>query len=517
MSNGTISDPTDNIAVTIDAGRTRLVSIAQFGVRQNHITLLFGESGIGKSLLAKCMYGILDPDVLRIRVNDLSYREYCRQDHVRALQRNSFFVFQEPSSHLHPLLSVEHQLREGSLSRTRHEEQILGELWGGSGRGVREILPVYPKPHRPSGGEKQRILLAMAFKKIDRYLEESPDPAPALFVFDEPTGSLDNRYRDIVLSMVMTRYEQRPFTVLLITHDYSMISVMEQFARRHPHAVRFRELVRREKGDLEVVDFLPQTYTKWLEEQKVRRNMAASAPSGKPLLEVDTPVEVFGHQLVISDDPAGDHPCPLRIFPGTLVYLKAPSGTGKTTLVKMMMGLIQGRRLHARVSDLLFREGTPRRFWKRHVWGKRMSLVFQHADEALNPVATVREVFQGLPSRKAVSDDMIRRTLRLLFDEPTETFLRRKISALSGGQKQRLNLLRSLYLDTDLLIVDEPLNGLDFNSSTKVIALLQDRRTRGKSVLIISHNEEIFDTQVSPGHVYYLHATPVKRRKSPQQ
>ncbi len=427
-------------------------------------------------------------------------------------------MFQEPSCHLHPLLTVEHQLREGSLSQTRHEAPILDELWGESGRGVREILPVYPKPHRPSGGEKQRILLAMAFKKIDRYLEESPDAAPALFVFDEPTGSLDNRYRDIVLSMVMSRFEQRPFTVLLITHDYSMISVMGPLAHRNPHAVRFSELVRRERGDLEVVDFLPQTYTKWLEEQKVHRSMAAPVPSGRPLLEIDTPLEVFGHQLVISDDPAGEHPCPLRIFPGTLVYLKAPSGTGKTTLVKMIMGLIQGRRLRARVSDLPLREGTPRRFWKRHVWGKRMSLVFQHADEALNPVATVREVFQGLPSRESVSDDLIRRTLRTLFDEsPSETFLRRKISALSGGQKQRLNLLRSLYLDTDLLIVDEPLNGLDFNSSTKVISLLQDRRMRGKSVLVISHNEEIFDTQVSPGQVYYLHAIPVKRRKSPQQ
>ncbi|MDH3252792.1 MAG: ATP-binding cassette domain-containing protein, partial [Ignavibacteria bacterium] len=257
----------NTVAITIDADHTQLVSIPEFGIQDDHITLLFGESGIGKSLIAKCIYGILDPNELRIRVDGMPYREYCRQEHVRAVKRNSFFVFQEPSTHLNPLLPVGYQLREGSLSGKKHEGAVLEELWGASGRGFRQILPVYPKPHRPSGGEKQRILLAMAFKKIDRYLEESTESDPAVFVFDEPTGSLDNTYRDIVLSMLMARYERRPFTVLLITHDYSMISMVGQFSRRNPSSIAFKELVRYQ-GGLVVQDFLPETYTQWLGEQQ---------------------------------------------------------------------------------------------------------------------------------------------------------------------------------------------------------------------------------------------------------
>lgn len=83
------------------------------------------------------------------------------------------------------------------------------------------------------------------------------------------------------------------------------------------------------------------------------------------------------------------------------------------------------------------------------------------------------------------------------------------MGTLSGGQKQRLNLLRSLLLDADLLILDEPLNGLDFTSMQRVLKLLQERMEEGKSLLLISHNEEIFDALVPPENVYYLSALPL--------
>jgi len=331
--------------------------------------------------------------------------------------------------------------------------------------------------------------------------------SPSLFVFDEPTGSLDNRYRDIVLSMVLERYERSPFTVLLITHDYSMISVLNAFARRSPSSIVFRELVRHPQG-LDVREFLPETYTRWLQAQRKHRD-SAIVPEGHPILEMESHTSVFGYRLTISSDREGRRPCPLRVHAGSLVYLKAPSGTGKTTLVKMICGLIDADAFTMRVNGATLTAATSRKVWREQIWGKSISLVFQHADEALNPRSTIREVFQGLPPHGRVTDGAIHETLQQLFDEPvTEVLLNRRVSSLSGGQKQRLNLLRSLYLDTDLLIVDEPLNGLDFASATKVVAMIRDRQLRGKSVLIISHNEEIFDTQVSPDRIYYLNAVP---------
>jgi putative ABC transport system ATP-binding protein len=101
--------------------------------------------------------------------------------------------------------------------------------------------------------------------------------------------------------------------------------------------------------------------------------------------------------------------------------------------------------------------------------------------------------------------DWVRRTLHELFEpDMADEILEREVSNLSGGQKQRLNLLRGLSLETGLIILDEPLNGLDFESSIRVLDLLRERQQRGNSILVISHNEEIFDSQVGDEGIYYL-------------
>ena len=92
-----------------------------------------------------------------------------------------------------------------------------------------------------------------------------------------------------------------------------------------------------------------------------------------------------------------------------------------------------------------------------------------------------------------------------LFDKGiTEEFLQKKVGFLSGGQKQRLNLLRTLIMDTDLIVLDEPLNGLDFISIKRVLNILEAKRKQGSAFLLISHNEEIFDSFVDEEHIYYL-------------
>jgi ABC-type dipeptide/oligopeptide/nickel transport system ATPase subunit len=133
-------------------------------------------------------------------------------------------------------------------------------------------------------------------------------------------------------------------------------------------------------------------------------------------------------------------------------------------------------------------------------------MVFQHADEALNMQSTMRETLLGLPLRRPLNAEGIARLVGDLFD-PNEAaeVLGKRIRFLSGGQKQRLNLLRSLALDTDVLILDEPLNGLDFDSATRVIAILHRKMKAGMGLLVISHNEEIFDALAGETHTYYLH------------
>jgi ABC-type glutathione transport system ATPase component len=398
------------------------------------------------------------------------------------------------------------QLREGTLAGVSQRSEVLRALWEGSaGQDLESILAVYPKPYRPSGGEKQRILIAMALEKIDM-LQPAETPGPeALFVFDEPSGSLDNHYRDLFLSLLFDRYRRRPFTALIITHDYSMISKIMSAHNDLLERVAFRELAR-DHGVLHVKEFQAGTYTDWVRSLNQSKGSMRSYRVQEPLLTIEPDVEVFGRRLVITRDPGGKIPTRLAVHPGSMVYVKAPSGTGKTTLVKRVMGLIHEGSIEARLRDMQLTGATPRRFWQDRIWGKRMSMVFQHADEALNMQSTMRETLLGLPLRMPLDTGGIPRLVGDLFDSAEAgEVLGKRIRFLSGGQKQRLNLLRSLALDTDVLILDEPLNGLDFASATRVITMLHRKMEAGMGLLVISHNEEIFDSLAGDADTYYLH------------
>ncbi|MBM3261975.1 MAG: ATP-binding cassette domain-containing protein [candidate division Zixibacteria bacterium] len=475
--------------ISISSHGKSIAALDGFEAPREKITFLFGESGIGKSMLSKAFYGLLDPLSLDVVINGAPYSTYLASERVVAMREHGFFVFQEPSSHLNPLMTIETQIREGSLAGCATETEIFDGLWE---RPPTSLLGVYPKPHRPSGGEKQRFLLTMAFKKIDLHLSNAFPSPHALFVFDEPTGSLDNKTRNRFLSLLCDRFRQRPFTVLIITHDYSMIS---EVYRQHSDLLAstlFRELVNRGNG-LALLDFSPQTYLAWLTESRApqKRKPETLSASDTVLLHLKSGIEVFGRRLRFST-PSGE--CPLTVRKGQVVYLKAASGVGKTTIAKVIMGLIRGQGLDLRIGDLHLTDLTSEKTWQRELWGRKISMVFQHADEALNLNARAGDIFAGLPHARTLTPTRVRAMLNPYFPfEIDDAFLNRPIRFLSGGQKQRLNLLRVLSLDTDLIVLDEPLNGLDFLSIRKVIELIEQKRIEGRGILLISHNEEIFD------------------------
>jgi peptide/nickel transport system ATP-binding protein len=483
--------------IRIHAGNHRIVAIDGFMIPDGKITFLFGESGIGKSLIAKAVYGLIEPEELTATMQGEDYREYQQRGDTLSMQKHGFFVFQEPSTHLDPLLRLEEQLRDGSLADAPSETTILSRLWDTATYGtVNDLLRVYPKPDRPSGGEKQRMLLTMAFKKIALLKDIPARTQSALFIFDEPSGNLDNHFRDQFLDLLFEYHRQLHFTCLVITHDYSMISTMLRKHRDMLPEVVLKELCRK-KETLALRDFEPSAYTNWigsLTSMPVPRYQA-------PLLEFESGAEVYGRKLLFSQYKIQNATCPLQLYPGTLSALKAPSGTGKTTIVKMMMGMLPSAKFHMSFCGTTLTDQTPRAYWKKNLWGKSMTMVFQHADEAMNPNAAVKDVFHRL----AVPD--IESLLSAWFtDTIDDTFLRKQVRYLSGGEKQRLNLLRSLSLNTDLLILDEPLNGLDFESMTRVLNMLRANQRKSQAVLIISHNDDVFDRLVPAEHTFYLRA-----------
>lgn len=499
--------------ITIRAGRRTLVDVQSFLLEAGRITILFGESGIGKSLIGKSLFGIVDEETLRVRINGEPYERFRARPEVREWRKHGFFVFQEPSSHLNPLMTLGEQIREGDLADAPAPADILQELWNDpQASPVRALLPVYPTPYRPSGGEKQRILAGMAFEKMDLG-EDGRNAAAGLFVFDEPTGSLDREARDLFLDRLMDRFRRRPTTVLLITHDYSMISHLRRGHADVQRALRLLELTRI-NGKLRVDEFAPKRYLDWL---SARRPLPAPPSTARPLLTVESGIEVFGRTFRFERGKTTGKPEDLQVYPGDLVYLKAGSGVGKTTIVKIIMGLQVAEHFRMMIEGVRLGEVSPKRFWRDVLWGKKLTMAFQHADEALNPHATVEESLSILPSPALRTSDGRVRVLRLLFDEAAIPSLRsKKVWQLSGGQKQRLNLLRAFSLSTPLVILDEPLNALDFGSIGRVLDLVEEHRRGGHAILLISHNEDIFDAVAAPERVYRLVAAEPRPERQPR-
>ncbi len=479
-----------------------LVQINEFNMQPGSLTLLLGESGIGKSLISKAIFGLLSPDDLEIRINQLDYEEYLKNKACTEIQKKGFFVFQEPSSHLNPFRTLNQQLNEGSIKDPTRNGEILTKLFPNFSEIEREqFLSVFPKPFRPSGGEKQRILIAMAFKKMS-LLSTNGSNKSALFIFDEPTGSLDNVYRNMFLKMLLTAHENLKFTALLITHDYSMISeITNRYVKLLP-SIDFQELSVHNNEHL-LKKFSPDSYLGWLGSVEPKKIIQKSTQ--QPFLSIESEIRVFKRRLVISTDPITHAPSNLEIFPGEAVYLKAESGAGKTTVAKIIMGLQSCQSFQCKVGDITLNHHTPEKQWKRKIWAKKMSMVFQHADEALNLNGKVKDIFRGLPLAKRKDRQFLIDNLKIVFEDGVDdAFLDQPVAYLSGGQKQRLNLIRALILDTDIVILDEPLNGLDFETMQNVLVILQDRQRQGKSYLLISHNEEIIDRIVPHDRIYYL-------------
>ncbi len=185
-------------------------------------------------------------------------------------------------------------------------------------------------------------------------------------------------------------------------------------------------------------------------------------PRGKQLVSArGIDVEIGGRKIL---DGAR-----LDIHAGEIVTLIGPNGAGKTTLVKVVLGLLKPTRGHVeRNSDL--RIGyVPQKF-------------------TIDPLIPL-DVYRLMTLTVKASRDQARETLATtgvahLIDRP--------VASLSGGEQQRVLLARALLRQPDLLILDEPVQGVDFSGQVAIYQLISEIRSHaGCGILMISHDLHI--------------------------
>jgi peptide/nickel transport system ATP-binding protein len=185
-----------------------------FGIERGRTLALVGESGCGKSTVARLLVGLYEPTRGRFHFDGQDAHAAFRGREAGALRRRIQMIFQDPYASLNPRWKVEAIVGEplqehGLIADAQALRQRVGELLEGVGLSARDSTRY---PHQFSGGQRQRISIARA-------LATHPD----FLVCDEPTSALDVSVQAQVLNLMKDLQRRLGLTYLFISHNLAVV------------------------------------------------------------------------------------------------------------------------------------------------------------------------------------------------------------------------------------------------------------------------------------------------------
>jgi len=449
------------------------------------------------------------------------------------------YMPQDPASALNPSIRIGKQIVE--LLELRGIGTAASRLQGARD-GLAEVgLPnddefLKRYAHQLSGGQVQRVALAMAFL-----------PKPKVLVLDEPTTGLDVTTQKMVLDTMAELCRAHGVSALYVTHDLAVVAnIADRVAVMYagqiaelgpretifanplhpytralldsiPHLSQARALkgipgrtpapgarpegcrfndrcafaidqCRQQVPALRAV--APDHEVRCIRAEEIgtwdihRGTVPDAAPDRKRdvILSVEGLNVFYGRTQVV-------HDVTFDLAKGEVVALVGESGSGKTTISRSVGGL------HKDWTGTLLFEGRELANSARQRIAedrRRIQYIFQNPYLSLNPRLTIEQIIKrpmelfGIAKGKQTTDRVLE-----LMDQVAlgPTMLRYQASRLSGGERQRVAIARALAAEPDVIVCDEITSALDVSVQGSIVALLDGlRRERGISMLFVTHN-----------------------------
>ncbi|MFC3725738.1 ATP-binding cassette domain-containing protein [Neoaquamicrobium sediminum] len=472
--------------LTVAFGDTHVLHGVSFSLDRNEVLGIVGETGAGKSVLARALMNLL-PSGARIvggdvKVSGRSVFSLSEEDARKFRGGTVSLIGTNAKALLDPVQTVGSQVarvlqahRSCSRREAREETRKLFE----------QVGIVNPKrrmeayPHELSGGMAQRIVIAMA-------LVTQPD----IVLADDATLGLDATIQVQVLDLFVNRCRDLGLGAVIITHD---LGIVAHYCDRIAIMKEGRIVELKPVGDF-IAKPEAQYSAVLLDAAKVRptpmttqAEKGRGADNGDAILRVENLFKYFplsGGEVVKAVDDVS-----FSLNRHETLALVGESGSGKTTvgqcLVKLL-GTDQGRILFdgEDTVPLTEKEFRPLR--------RRMQMVFQEPYVALNPRWMVADLLSeplrleiGMSNTDRASRvrellDLVRLPSKLAHAYPHE---------LTAGEQKRVGIARALATKPEFVVFDEPTTALDIRVRAQIIDLVRDlQREIGLSALFITHD-----------------------------
>ncbi|UTW51977.1 ABC transporter ATP-binding protein [bacterium SCSIO 12827] len=480
----------DDLHVTFGAGDGAVTAVqgASLTIGKGETHALVGESGSGKSVTALSVMQLLPYPLASHPKGSIKFNGEelmgAPGGVMRKIRGNQIaMIFQEPLTSLNPLHSIEKQIAEvlflhQHMTAKQARARVLELLdLVGLGEAASRLQSL---PHEFSGGQQQRIMIAMA-------LANNPD----LLIADEPTTALDVTIQAQVLKLMKEIQQKLGMAMLLITHDLGIVRRMADTVS----VMNDGRIV--EQNATETLFNDPQhDYT---------RHLLAAEPKGRPEpadpaapevlqgrdLKVWFPVKRGFLRRTVGHIKAVDG-ISLALKRGHTLGIVGESGSGKSTLGRALLRLERSR------GDILF-EGANIQGWQfkqMRPLRREMQIVFQDPFGSLSPRLSVGQIIEeGLIVHGLGGDGAARR--QLVAEALHEVGLTPELQdryphEFSGGQRQRISIARALVLKPKLIVLDEPTSALDMSVQAQIVELLRDlQKKHDLAYLFISHDLKV--------------------------